>query len=79
MFNYSLFMFYGNKEVAKDIINYCVNNVDNLDFGDKLEIVYNPHYFHNNAFMSVKVDCFDYDKLCDFRLTAELIRGIENA
>lgn len=75
MENYAVFTFYGKKEVAQDIVRYCANNPENLDFGDRLDITYKNLEF-GCAYVCVIINYRDFDKMCDFRLTAELMREV---
>lgn len=75
MTNYSVFTFYGKDEVARDIIKYCVNNPNGLDFGNKLDISYRKLEF-GMGYISVLVDYNDYATLDEFKIVAELLREV---
>ena len=71
----SVFTYYGKNEIVKDIINYCVSNPENLDFGDKLNITYRKLEY-GFAYVSILVNYKDFSRLHDFKLVAELIKEV---
>lgn len=71
----SVFAYYGKEDVVKDIINYCVNNPNHLNFGDKIDISY-CKLEYGFAYVSVLVDYKDFSTLCNFRDIAKLLREV---
>jgi len=71
----SVFSYYGKDEVVKDIIRFCVNNPQNLDFGDKLDISYRKLEY-GCGWVCVSINFNHYWDLKDFALTAKLVREV---
>ena len=72
---YGVVSFYAKDEVIRDVINYCVNNPENLNFGDRLNINYRKLEF-GFGYMCVAIESKDKDKLYDFKDIAQLLREV---
>lgn len=72
---YSVFSYYGSREVVDDIYNFIRNNPMHLDFDEFVDYCFSE--LTNQMYICVVVETFDYAILKEFALTAELLHGEE--
>ena len=72
---YTVFSYYGKKEVINDIIDYINNNPNKLDFDEYIDIRFG-RLMSDEAYICVGIEVFDYAILKEFVLTAELLHEV---
>lgn len=73
---YTYYCFYSVNNAINDIIDYCRNNPDNLDFGDVLEIS-TRGITSDCSFLSVKINIENWETFNKFCIIAEMLRTYE--